>query len=175
MKSGFVSLIDLVGESEPDLPFAAAAARAALVSIETLVRAAALLVAQPVQRVPAGSVRAPDLAFAGFRSMDLGGEMLRLSFLEERRSTLGVLAMPCRQDNIRSDGPERDVDVLPSRRLGWLPLVMTEPVRLNRPLRLLNRDDLSHSSFCRFDHAQSCRKTLILPAKSAVTMILPFL
>ena len=82
---------------------------------------------------------------------------------------LGVLAIPWRQDNIRSDGWTCEAaDVLPSRKLRWLAFVAIEtpaiePARLEVPGLLLNSDDRSHSSPLLLAYAQSCRKTFIAP------------
>ena len=108
-----------------------------------------------------------------FCPIDLCGEMLRLVALLCGEASLplifGVLAMPWRQDRIRSEGWTCEAaEVLPSRRLRWLAFVAIEapaiePARLEVPGLLLNNEDRSHSSPFLLFHAQSCRKILIEP------------
>lgn len=83
--------------------------------------------------------------------------------------TFDVLEMPWRHDRILSAGPSGRPCEL--RKLRLLPFVAIDAVR---PIfRLENTDEVSQLSVLRLFQAQSCLNTLILPARSAVTMMLP--
>lgn len=123
-------------------------------------------------------------------SIDFFGDMLRSRLrldafvelreggyvLEELRAsaTVVVLDMPCRQDSMRSLPAIVEVDLRGSRRLVKLGFEASDRATPALVL-LLENSEARSSSLCRLDHAQSCRKTLILPEKSAVTMMLPSL
>lgn len=106
---------------------------------------------------------------------DFRGETLRLVVLLRCEPSLpltfDVLAIPCRQERMRSEGAtwEDAAEVLPSRKLRWLAFVAIEApaielVRLEVPGLLLPKTEpRSQSSTLLFDQAQSCRKILILP------------
>ena len=136
-----------------------------------------------------GLVSSPPLFDERWLGDFCGGETLRLVALLFCEAplplvTLDVLAIPCRQDRMRSEGAFCEAaEVLPSRKLGWLALVAIETpamefARLDvppPPPRLPKTEPLSQSSPFRLFHAQSWRKILIVPVKSAVTMMLPLL
>ena len=142
----------------------------------SFLRPCGLVTSREVGAVDVGLVSSAFEVEAGCEelcSSDLCGDMLRLVVLLWGEVLMplmfGVLAIPWRQDNIRSDGWTCEAaEVLPSRRLRWLAFVAMEtpaiePARLEVPGLLLNNDDRSQSSPRLLAYAQSCRKTFIAP------------
>lgn len=130
---------------------------------------------------------APGIVRPLLLSVDFLGELLRLRFdalvelrtggydldaLRAAAATFDVLDRPCCQERIRSLPANVEVDRRGSRKLVRLGFEASDRATPGF-VPLLENSEARSSSLCRLDHAQSCRKTLILPEKSAVTRIFP--